>query len=84
MGIMGSERRSMHDRRSGKDRRSLGVLKHFFLKTRARGDHKERRQTLERRRGWVRLSKWSSVHLRSLKISKFLKTREPKGPPDCF
>ena len=79
MGIMGSERRSMHDRRSGKDRRNIGVLKHFFLKTRDRGDDKERRQTLERRRGWVRLSKWSSVHLRSLKISKFLKTREPKG-----
>ena len=33
----------------------------------------ERRSREERRDGWVRINKWSSVNLHVLKISKFLK-----------
>jgi len=78
---MNTERRSMQDRRSVKDRRRLAALKNFFLKTKDRGDDRERRRALERRWGWVRLSKWSSVYLASLKLSKFLKPRDRNGPP---
>jgi hypothetical protein len=34
---------------------------------------KDRRSQEERRDGWVRISKWSSVNLHGLKISKYLK-----------
>jgi hypothetical protein len=78
---MDTERRSMQDRRSVKDRRRLVVFKHLFLKTKDRGDDRERRRALERRWGWVRLSRWSSVYLASLKLAKFLKPKDRKAPP---
>jgi hypothetical protein len=74
------ERRSMSDRRNGKDRRRLTAIKRLFSyplglhqqRYNPRAEPGERRHQLERRGGWVRLSRWSSVHLGSLKISKFL------------
>jgi hypothetical protein len=66
-------RRSI-ERRTGKDRRRIFSVHRFFY----RGP--ERRKTLqdrrfqeERRDGWVRINKWSSVNLHVLKISKYLK-----------
>ena len=79
---MNIERRSMQDRRSGKDRRRFAAIKHLFFKVKDRGDDRERRQEVERRGGWVRFSKWSSVNLASLKLSKFLKLRDRNGPSD--
>ncbi len=37
--------------------------------------HNERRLKLEKRDGWVRVSKWSSVKMQDLKIAKYLKER---------
>jgi hypothetical protein len=61
------------ERRTGKDRRRFFSAQRFFY----RGS--ERRKTLqdrrfqdERRDGWVRINKWSSVNLLVLKISKYL------------
>ena len=79
---MNTERRSMQDRRSGRDRRRFAVLKHLFFKVGGRNDDRERRQEVERRWEWVRFSKWSSVNLASLKLSKFLKPRDRNGPCD--
>jgi hypothetical protein len=61
----------MQDRRSGKDRRKFARLKQLLgedLQNRA----VERRKESERRTGWVRLTRWSSVCLEKLKLSKFL------------
>ena len=65
--------RIIPERRTGKDRRKIFSLHRFFHKG------PERRKTLhdrrlqeERRDDWVRISKWSSVNLYDLKISKFL------------
>jgi hypothetical protein len=68
---MTTQRRSMQDRRSGKDRRKFARLKQLLgedLQNRA----VERRKESERRTGWVRLTRWSSVCLEKLKLSKFL------------
>lgn len=79
---MDTERRSMHDRRSVRDRRKLAFLKRFFIKAEGRKEERERRRALERRWGWVRLSKWSSVHLASLKLSKFIGVDKGQRPPE--
>jgi hypothetical protein len=65
--------RSYADRRSGKDRRRRFNFNRFFYKGLERRGLKERRSKVERRDGWVMVSKWSSVFLWDLKISKFLK-----------
>ena len=66
--------RSPVDRRSGKERRKIFNRITFFLKGGVeRRRVKERRSEDERRRGWVRVDKWSSVFLKNLMISKFLK-----------
>jgi hypothetical protein len=65
--------RSYADRRSGKDRRRLFNFNRFFYRGLERRSLKERRSKVERRDGWVMVSKWSSVFLWDLKISKFLK-----------
>ena len=65
--------RSSIDRRTGKDRRRIFMPTRFFFKGSERRKLKERRLQKERRRGWVRVGKWSSVFLRDLKIAKFLK-----------
>ncbi len=66
-------KRTFLERRSGKDRRmKLNPARFFFRGSEKRG-LKERRLHPERRYGWIRISKWSSVSLPDLKIAKFLK-----------
>ena len=64
--------REGRDRRSGKDRRRYISLHHFFYRGPDNRVGQDRRSQEERRSGWVRIDKWSSVHLTDLKISKFL------------
>ena len=64
--------RSKIERRSGKDRRRKLCIDRFFYKGPERRCADDRRTQTERRDGWVRSSKWSSVYLADLKISKFL------------
>jgi hypothetical protein len=61
------------ERRSGKDRRRIFSLHRFFYKgsERRKALH-DRRLQEERRVGWIRISRWSSVDLHDLKISKYL------------
>jgi hypothetical protein len=66
-------KRSFADRRSGKDRRRRFNFNRFFYRGLEKRNLKERRSKVEKRDGWVRVSKWSSVFLWDLKISKFLK-----------
>jgi hypothetical protein len=62
------------ERRTGKDRRRIFSLNRFFHKgPERRKTLHERRLQEERREGWVRINKWSSVNLHDLKISKYLK-----------
>ncbi len=62
------------ERRNGKDRRKIFGLHCFFYKgPERRKALQDRRSQEERRDGWVRISKWSSVNLHDLKISKYLK-----------
>lgn len=67
------QRRSRRDRRSGHERRRLISLKHFRFKNKNKRRVRDRRYGPERREGWVRLSRWSSINLSHLKISKYLK-----------
>ncbi len=65
--------RSSIDRRSGDDRRKFPILKRLFAADPHHRETKDRRSPNERREGWVRMTKWSSMNLSKLKISKFLK-----------
>ena len=64
--------RASSERRSGKDRRRIFSLHRFFYNGPERRDLKDRRRQEERRDGWVRVDKWSSVNLRDLKIAKYV------------
>ena len=65
--------RIIPERRTGKDRRRIFSLHRFFHKgPERRKTLKDRRSHEERRDGWIRISKWSSVNLHDLKIAKFL------------
>lgn len=64
--------RAFTERRSGKDRRRIIQLRRFFFKGDKRQNIADRRTKKERRSGWIRISKWSSVPLSKLKIAKFL------------
>lgn len=70
---MNENDRSIKDRRCGKDRRKFPTLKQFFAKDPGQRQSDQRRVEPERRNGWVRLTKWSSIDLKKYKISKFLK-----------
>jgi hypothetical protein len=65
--------RIIPERRTGKDRRKIFSLHRFFYtgSERRKALH-DRRLQEERRDGWVRISRWSSVNIRDLKISKYL------------
>ena len=68
--------RTEMDRRSGKDRRKRFKLSSLLSRGKRQFERRslaERRGVGERRKGWVRIDKWSSVCLEKLKISKFLK-----------
>lgn len=67
------QRRSRRDRRSGHERRRLITLNYFRYKKKNQRKAGDRRMAPERREGWVRLSRWSSINLSHLKISKYLK-----------
>jgi hypothetical protein len=65
--------RIIPERRTGKDRRKVFSLYRFFHKgPERRKALSDRRAQEERRDGWIRISKWSSVNLQDLKISKYL------------
>ena len=49
------------DRRSGEDRRFIYCLEYFLQGRPDRRSTRERRENLERRQGFVRVSRWSSV-----------------------
>ena len=70
---MNLQNRSSIDRRSGNDRRKFPILKKLFTADPKRRIDSDRRKAPERRDGWVRTTKWSSMNLLELKISKFLK-----------
>jgi len=66
--------RKLPERRTGKDRRRVFSVHRFFHKgLERRTTLRDRRSQEERRDGWVRINKWSSVNLHDLKISKYLK-----------
>ena len=51
------------DRRSDRDRRQSYSLDYFLNGGKERRKYGERRVLQERRVGWVRVSKWSSVYV---------------------
>jgi hypothetical protein len=67
--------RASAERRSGKDRRrffSLGRLRYKGPEQRVQQD---RRSQQERRDGYVKIGKWSSVKMQDLKLAKYLQSR---------
>ena len=67
------------ERRTGKDRRRILSLHRLFYKGPERRMALNDQRTIEERReGWVRINRWSSVNLDDLKISKFLHKKESK------
>ena len=64
--------RAFLERRSGKDRRRIFSLHRYFYRGTERRTLNDRRVNEERRDGWVRISKWSSVNLHDLKIAKYV------------
>ena len=66
-------KRNFSDRRSGKNRRRRFSLHRFHYKGPERRAKKDRRSRLERRDGYVKIDKWSSVNMRDLKIAKYLR-----------
>ena len=66
-------KRSFSDRRSGKDRRRILSLHRLRFKGSERRVLKDRRSQIERRDGWVKIGRWSSVKMQDLKIARYLK-----------
>jgi len=69
---MSQIKRVTPERRSGKNRRRTLSLHRFFYRGPERRSLQDQRSQEERRTGWVRINKWSSVDLNTLKIAKFL------------
>jgi hypothetical protein len=66
-------KRLASERRSGRDRRRFISMQRFSYNGPERRDAKDRRSRVERRDGWVRVSKWSSVEIQGLKIARFIR-----------
>jgi hypothetical protein len=65
--------RESSERRSGQDKRRIFSLHRFFYKgPERRNTLYDRRSQEERRDGWVRISKWSSINLQDLKIARYV------------
>jgi len=64
--------RTSSERRSVNDRRRIFSPHRFFYKGPEKRVLQDRRSQEERRDGWVRISKWSSVNMRDLKIAKYV------------
>jgi len=61
--------RKFPERRTGKDRcKIFGIHRFFYKGPERRKALRDRRSHEERRDGWVRTNKWSSVNLHDLKI----------------
>lgn len=75
--------RAFIERRKGKDRRSIPIIKGLFFRGQEKRKNAERRTLHERRKQWVRISKWSSVPVKKLKISKYIlgETKLTKNNP---
>ncbi len=71
-------KRNFFDRRSGKNRRRIFCLHRFFYNGPEKRSPQDRRSNTERRDGWVRIDRWSSVKMRDLKIAKYLRADEMK------
>jgi len=56
-------KRSRLDRRSGEDRRKAYNLDYFLKDGIERRRERERRNSIERRSGWVRINEWYSVFI---------------------
>ena len=65
-------KRTFSERRSGKDRRKLFSLRRLYYKGPERRVQQDRRSLLERRDGYVKIGKWSSVKIKDLKLAKYL------------
>jgi len=66
-------KRASSERRSGKNRRSFFSLRRFRYKgLERRRVQQDRRSRLERRDGYVKIGKWSSVKMQDLKLAKYL------------
>jgi hypothetical protein len=65
-------KRNFSDRRSGKNRRRIFSFHRLRYKGPERRGRHDRRSRLERRDGYVRIAKWSSVNMQDLKIAKYL------------
>ncbi len=70
---MHSMKRNFSDRRSGKNRRRFFSFYRWDYNGPDRRSRQDRRSQLERRDGYVRIGKWSSVNIDDLKISKYLR-----------
>ena len=70
---MHAMKRNVTDRRSGKSRRRIFRLHRSAYNGPDRRNLQDRRSQLERRDGYVRIDKWSSVNMHNLKISKYLR-----------
>ena len=64
--------RASAERRSGKDRRRFFSLRRFHYQGPDRRVQQDRRSRLERRDGYVKIGKWSSVKMQDLKLAKYL------------
>lgn len=72
-------KRAFSDRRSGKDRRRAFSLRRFRYHGPERREFKQDRRTqMERRDGWVKIDRWSSVKLQDLKLAKYLQQPQKK------
>ena len=70
---MHAMKRNFSDRRSGKSRRRIFRFYRSDYNGPDRRTRQDRRSQLERRDGYVRIDKWSSVNMCNLKISKYLR-----------
>ena len=62
---MDKNARSEIDRRCGEDRRTTYNLDYFLQGGKERRQWVDRRWRKEMRKGWIRISKWSSIDLRA-------------------
>ena len=65
--------RAYTERRSGKDRRKIFSFGRFSYKGQERRVQQDRRSQEERRDGYVKIGKWSSVKMQDLKLAKYLR-----------
>ncbi len=71
--MMYAMKRNFSDRRSGKNRRRFFSLHRFHHRGPEKRVQQDRRSQLERRDGYIRIDKWSSVNMQDLKIAKYLR-----------